>query len=175
MTNFFMKKALSIIFMAVTVAACGTAKRAVTSDIEERNDSLRIEYRERIVLVPDTVFVEIPAQTAERMTGDSLSHLENDYAESNARINPDGSLFHDLKTKPQAKPVPIRKEIHQRDSIERGYRAITKTSVETVEVEKPLTAWQKFRLDGFWALLAAVAGAVLWKFRKPLSSIFLRL
>lgn len=161
--------------MAVTVAACGTAKRAATSDIEEKSDSLRIEYRERIVLVPDTVFVEIPAQTAERTATDSLSHLENDYAESNARINPDGSLFHDLKTKPQAKPVPIQKEIHQKDSIGYRYRTLTKTSVEAVEIEKPLTAWQKFRLDGFWVLFVMLAGVVLWKFRKPLSSIFLRL
>lgn len=161
--------------MAVLVTACGTAKRTAASDIEEKSDSLRIEYRERTVLVPDTVFVEIPAQTAERTGTDSLSHLENDYAESNARINPDGSLFHDLKTKPQAKPIPIRKEIHQRDSVGYRYRTLTKTSVETVEVEKPLTAWQKFRLNGFWVLFAILVGVILWKFRKPLSSFFLRL
>lgn len=170
-----MKRALIVIFTAILLTACGAANRVVTSDIEEKSDSLRIEYRERIVLIPDTVFVEIPAQAAERTSRDSSSHLENGYAESDARINPDGSLFHDLKTKPQAKPVPIRKEIHQRDSIEYRYKTLTKTSVETVEVEKPLTAWQKFRLNGFWALFATVAGIALWKFRKPLLSLFLRL
>lgn len=170
-----MKKVVSLIFISVLLSACGTAKIAAGSSIEEKNDSLRIEYRERIVLVPDTVFIEIPAQTAERTTRDSVSHLENEYASSDARVNKDGTLFHDLKTKPQAKPVPIRKEIHQRDSIERGYRTITKTSVETVEVEKPLTAWQKFRLNGFWALFAVAAGLAAWTFRKPLAALFLRL
>lgn len=92
-----------LLLIALLLTACGTPKKLTTT----QQDSTRIEIRETVIYVPDTVFVEIPAQTAERTTQDSTSHLENDYALSDARINPDGSLYHDLKTKPQEKPVPI--------------------------------------------------------------------
>ena len=152
-----MKHLLYILFIAALLTGCGTTNVATSSDIrEEKNDSVRIEYRERTILVPDTVIVEIPAQTSERTTLDSVSHLENEYAESDAQINQDGSLFHDLKTKPQAKPVPTQKEIQYRDSI--VYRdRIVKVKVketETVEVEKKLSWFQKTQIYGFWTLLA---------------------
>lgn len=38
--------------------------------------------------------------------------------------------------------------------------------VREVKVEKELTAWQKFRLRGFWALLAAIACWIVWKTRR---------
>ncbi len=154
-----MKHLLYITLTAVLLTACASSRKAATSSSDssvQGRDSVRIEYREKTVFVPDTVFIEIPAQTSERTTPDSLSHLENDFAESNARINQDGSLFHDLKTKPQAKPVPTQKEIQYRDSI--VYRdRIVKVRVketETVEVEKKLSWFQKTQIYGFWTLLA---------------------
>ena len=104
-----------------------------------------------MVYVPDTIKVEIPAQTSERTTADSLSFLENDYAESTARVNPDGTLFHDLKTKPQAKPVPIDRPVEYRDSI--VYRDRFRDRTNTVEVERNLTWWEKTRIFGFYGLL----------------------
>lgn len=151
-----MKHLFYILFIAALLTGCGTTKVATSSDIrEEKNDSVRIEYRERTILVPDTVFVEIPAQTAERTTPDSLSRLENDFAESTARINQDGSLYHDLKTKPQTKPVPTNKEIQERDSVRTVCRdrIVERTSTETVEVEKKLSRFQKIQIAGFWTLL----------------------
>lgn len=151
-----MKHLLYILFIAALLTGCATPRKATSTDSKQQRDSVRIEYRERTILVPDTVFVEIPAQTSERTTLDSLSHLENEYAESDAKINQDGSLFHDLKTKPQAKPVPTQKEIQYRDSI--VYRdRIVKVKVketETVEVEKKLSWFQKTQIYGFWTLLA---------------------
>lgn len=41
-----------------------------------------------------------------------------------------------------------------------------------VKVERPLTAWQRFRLRGFWWLLAGLAGLLAWTFRKPLLALF---
>lgn len=169
-----MKHLLYILFIAALLTGCGTTKVATSSDIrEEKNDSVRIEYRERTILVPDTVFVEIPAQTAERTTPDSLSHLENDFAESNARINQDGSLFHDLKTKPQAKPVPTQKEIQYRDSIVYKDRIVKVrvTETKTVEVEKKLNWFQKTQIYGFWALLLLLAII----YRKQIFGAILRL
>lgn len=158
-----MKHLLYIVLTAVLLTACASSRKAATSSSTDSSaqgrDSVRIEYREKTVFVPDTVFVEIPAQTAERTTPDSLSHLENDYAESNARINQDGSLFHDLKTKPQAKPVPTQKEIQYRDSIVYRDRIVKLrvTETKTVEVEKNLSWFQKTQIYGFWALLLLLA------------------
>lgn len=150
-----MKHLLYILFIAALLSGCATPRKITSTDSQQQRDSVRIEYRERTVLVPDTVFIEIPAQIAERTTLDSLSHLENDYAESDARINPDGSLFHDLKTKPQTKPVPTNKEIQERDSVRTVYkdRIVERTITETVEVEKDLTWFQKTQIAGFWTLL----------------------
>lgn len=47
--------------------------------------------------------------------------------------------------------------------------------VREVKVEKELTAWQKFRLDGFWILAAIVGGYLVWKNRRGLLSLFLRI
>lgn len=149
-----MKHLLYIIAVAFLLTGCAATKKTLATDASQL-DSVRIEYRKRTVFVPDTVFVEIPAQTAERTTPDSISHLENDYSESTAKINQDGSLYHDLKTKPQTKPVPVQKEVQQRDSVRVEYRdrTVTETVVETVEVEKKLSWFQKTQIAGFWTLL----------------------
>lgn len=158
-----MKHLPVIILTALLLSACCASRKATSStETSERGrDSLRIEVREKTIFVPDTVFIEIPAQSAERTTPDSLSHLENDFAESNARINQDGTLFHDLRTKPQTKPVPTEKEIQYRDSI--VYRDVYRDRIvkekvrEVVEVEKNLSWFQKTEIGGFWALLLLLA------------------
>lgn len=136
-----------LLLIALLLTACGTPKKLTTT----QQDSTRIEIRETVIYVPDTVFVEIPSQTAERTTQDSTSHLENDYALSDARINPDGSLYHDLKTKPQEKPVPIEKPVERKDSI--IYRTQYIDREVTVEVERELSWWEKTQIYGFWGLV----------------------
>jgi len=42
---------------------------------------------------------------------------------------------------------------------------------KVVKVEKPLSAWQCFRIGAFWWLLLIAAAFALWTFRKPLLSI----
>ena len=44
-----------------------------------------------------------------------------------------------------------------------------------VEVEKPLTAWQKFRLSGFWISSIALLLLLAYIFRKPLLRLLCRL
>lgn len=135
------------------LGACSTTRKLSSQATNER-DSIHIEYRERIVSVPDTVFVEIPAQTAERTTPDSTSHLENDYSESDARINPDGTLFHSLSTKPQMKPVSFKKQIEYRDSI--IYQDRWRTRTKTVVKENKLSWFQKTLIGGCSGLLLFV-------------------
>ncbi len=44
-----------------------------------------------------------------------------------------------------------------------------------IKVEKELTAWQRFRLNGFWILAAIVAAIGFWKFRRPLRHLLMNL
>ena len=47
--------------------------------------------------------------------------------------------------------------------------------IREVKVEKQLTAWQKFKMNGFWILAAIVVGYLVWKTRRGLLSLFLRI
>lgn len=117
------------------------------------NDSTYTETHTRIDYVKDTLWYTIPEHKAESTARDS-SHLENDFAVSDARIMPDGTLHHTLETKPQEKPIEFDKPVESKDSVVYKYK--TRTDIMTVEVEKRLTWWQKFRLEAFWWLLGTL-------------------
>ena len=134
------KLVVFIIILSVLLVGCGHC-RHLSSDTKTGLDSTNTYFRERVIFVPDTVFFEIPRQTAERTTADSTSHLENDYSLSDVRINTDGSLFHALATKPQAKPVPTEQQIVYRDSVVYKTRIVTRT--KTVEREKTVPWYMK--------------------------------
>lgn len=137
------------LFLIFLLGGCASSRRL--SENVHQQDSVQIKVETRIEYVPDTVYIEIPAQTAERETADSTSHLENDYATSDARINPDGTLFHNLKTKPQKKPVEFKKPVERKDSI--IYKTKTVTKVRTVEVSRPLNWWERTQIYGFWFIV----------------------
>lgn len=146
--------------------SCGTSRKLPTATVQKK-DSTYTEVREKTVFLHDTVYFKIPAQKAERTTNDTTSFLENDYAESNARINPDGTLYHDLQTKPQDKPVPTDKEIVYRDSI-----VYKDNYVEVpVLVEKELSWWEQTCIKWFPYLLVVLLLATAWTFRNPLKKI----
>ena len=86
-------------------SSCRTGRQVV---VVEGKDSIRIEERVREIKVTDTLFVEVPMQKESTTVRDSMSHLENDYAISDARINPDGSLSHSLETKHRTDTFPGR-------------------------------------------------------------------
>lgn len=144
--------------LAVCALAVGCCPCRNIESSTSRSDSVRVEYRERVEYVPDTVFLEIPLQSAERTTADSVSHLENEYAVSDARITADGLLFHDLQTKAQAKPIATQREIVTRDSVIYKDRYIN--SREKVQVPRALTAFQRFQMWGFWFLVLVIATGI---------------
>ena len=43
-----------------------------------------------------------------------------------------------------------------------------------VKVEKQLTAWQRFKMRGFWALLAVMACWIVWKNKARILALILR-
>lgn len=121
----------------------------------------------------DTVFITPPAQSAERTTPEKKSHLETDYAESDARINEDGTLTHTLKNKTQPKPVPVK---NSTDTIYVDRNVEVPVPIEVpVEVERELTWWQKTRLNTWGWLVTALALCVGWLSRKPLLTLARRL
>lgn len=161
-----MKRSIFLIMAAVLlVGGCSPGKHLAKT--QQQQDSTRVEVRKEIVYVPDTVYLEIPAQTAERTTRDSTSHLENDYATSDARINSDGTLYHDLRTKPQEKEIPVEVPKERKDSI--IYRNIEVEKI--VPVERELTKWQKTQMRGFWVVLVVL---VVYVFRKPFLALIRR-
>lgn len=155
-----MKYFLLVIFSALCVA-CATTRQAAPAE------HLRTETRVETVFETDTIQVEIPQIVEKIITKDTISILENDYAISEACVS-EGLLSHSLETKPVQHPVEIQKEIVYRDSIVFCDRTI----VETVEVEKPLTGWQNFKMKtgGFalGLLVIAIVFLVLY-IVKPLN------
>lgn len=144
-----MKHLPLLLLLTFIIGGCDSSRRL--SENVHQQDSVDVRVETRIEYVPDTVFIEIPAQTSERETADSTSHLENDYATSDARINPDGTLYHNLKTKPQKKPVEFEKPVERKDSVIYKTKTVTKTKIE--KVPRDLTWWQKTQIYGFWVIL----------------------
>jgi len=129
-----------------------------------------IDTHDSIHYVHDTLFFDVPVQTAQIVTKDSASVLENDWAISQVAINKDGTLSHKLESKPQSVPVPFEKPVETKTQVIYRNREVK----VPVPVEKQLTPWEKFRLDAFWWLLgASVVGAGV-VFRKPLFALVRR-
>ena len=127
-------------------SSCRTGRQVV---VVEGKDSIRIEERVREIKVTDTLFVEVPMQKESTTVRDSMSHLENDYAISDARINPDGSLSHSLETKHRTDTLSREVGVQVRDSIVYREKVVPKI----VPVEKGLSDWQKIQIRGFWIFL----------------------
>lgn len=170
-----------LVSMLFIVSGCCTQRRAVeqnTTVIQQKDSSNTVVRVDKVIEYQiDTVYIKIPAQMAERTTQDSISHLENDYATSDARINSDGTLFHNLNTKPQKKPIEYQKPIERNDSVRTEYKTKTKyiTLIDKKEVEKELTWWQHTCIKWFpWCLILLII-AIGYVFRKPILKITKRL
>ena len=134
-----MKYYLPLLFLALA-SACSTVRPLPTTD------STKVEVRTETVIEKDTVYVELPRVVERVAVQDTTSHLENEFALSDARISA-GVLKHSLETKPVKMPAVVDKQIVYRDSIVFRDRVQT----VTVEVEKKMTGWQqaKLRVGGF--------------------------
>lgn len=128
------------LLLLLLASACSTVRQLPSTD------STKMEVRTETVIEKDTVFVELPRVVERVAVQDTTSHLENEFALSDARIS-GGVLKHSLETKPVKMPAVVDKQIVYRDSIVFRDRVQT----QTVEVEKKLTGWQqaKLRVGGF--------------------------
>lgn len=159
----FLSGLVAFELLALLVTSCGSSRHAVTSI--ETHDSTKVEVRTERIEHIDTIYVELPRQVERIVTQDTTSRLENDYAVSEARIEA-GMLYHTLETRATMIPILSKSTIEKKDSVTTNSKS--EVEKEKVYIEKELTAWQKFRLRGFWVLAAMVGGYVLWKYRKHL-------
>lgn len=161
---------LSVVFLTTGCKTHKTAQEQLPIVPIETNTDTKIVHIETI----DTVFIEIPAQSAERTTPGKESHLETDYAESDARINEDGTLTHTLHNKPTKQPVPVKNStdtIYVDEFIEKP----VPVEIPKIEVERELTSWQKTRLNTWGWLATALVLCIGWVCRKPLITLARRL
>ena len=135
-------KNTSLILLSAVCVACATSRQATPSE------KILVETRIETVYKTDTIYLEIPKIVEKIVTADTVSVLENEYAKSEASVS-EGLLAHSLETKPVKQPVEVQTQVVYRDSV------IVKDNVivQTVEVEKPLSGWQSFKMAmGGWML-----------------------
>lgn len=162
-----MRPAMIILVLAIIgLTGCSAPRTLIQSS---RTDSVRtdrkVEIRTRIEYVP--VFVQIPDQRESAIIEQSdTSHLETQYAASDAFIRPDGMLYHDLRNKPQEKHVNVPVEVTDTSTT----RTIDRQQREQIEVPvpMPLSWWQRlWQTSGkiAWGLLAGAIIALIFRKR----------
>ena len=153
---------VSVLVLSVLVGcllySCGSSSPKVIEKIVEKE--VVTEH-----IVHDTATVEIPVEVEKIVTRDTVSHLENTYAKSDASVS-GGFLSHSLESIPQFIKVPVAVTVHDTTYIKE------ETQVETEYVEKELNWWQKFRLDAFLWLVVIILVLLAWTFRKYLLKLF---
>ncbi len=140
-----MSRVVILLLGLLCTMGCATPRHLTTAN----SDSLRVEVVRREVVVHDTVLISLPAVEERQTVRCDTSLLVNDYARSEARIMPDGELFHSLASLPKPIVHPVSMAVELRDSIVYRERLVR----EVVEVERELTAWQQFSIYGFYLLL----------------------
>ena len=159
---------ISVVLLLLAVVLLLSACRSQRDIV---HDVTYVETHDSIGYIHDTLYFDVPAQSSEVVTRDSVSQLENDYAVSIVSLNKDGSLSHKLNAKPQSVPVPYERPVQTKTQVIYKDKRIE----VPVPVEKKLTAWEQFRLRSFWVLLAVALAALVWVFRKPMFTMIRRL
>ena len=148
--------------VGLALVGCCPCKHLTTGT----TDSTRVEIRERIVKVRDTVVVELPAERVEVITPDTTSTVQTSLATSTATVS-GGVLTHSIENKQGSIRKPTEARVEVRDSI--IYR--NRQTTEIVEVERELTWWQQAQIKGFRVLALIALALVVWKFRRPLMAL----
>ena len=144
-------KASTLLLFTLCLTACGVARPVLKSD------NTKVEVKTVVKTVTDTAYIELPVIVEKVATLDTASVLENKYAKSEASVSA-GVLHHSLATKPVREPVEVQIREIVRDSL--VYRDRVQTL--TVEVEKKLTWWHRFRLSLGNFFFALIVIAILY-------------
>lgn len=162
------------LFLCLVFGGCCSCRTIANETNTNEKDSVKVEVRTETVYVKDSVKIYIEKEKEAVVVRDS-SHLENDYAKSDARINPDGTLFHSLETKPQEKSVEFDKPIVKKDSIATRTIRKTITKTKTKEVQRDYTWWDKTRFYIAYVFLAWIAVWLIRKYKGSIISLVARI
>lgn len=162
-----MRKFLVILVSLVMLLGCKTIKSSV-NEKTDTSDSVRIEYKERIVKVPVYVEVEVPVEKVSTQTKDSTSHLETSFAISDASlIWIDGVAFlrHSLENKAQKIQKKDSVPVTEKEKIIWKTRRVTYNKTEIRE--KQLAWWQKGLMwTGGISILVLLFITLAWLVKK---------
>lgn len=155
---------IAVLLLALLAACSPKVVESVRTEYEVR-DSIIVQVHER--LVRDTVTFEIPKIVEKVVVPHTEpSHLENEFAESDAYIDTLGFLHHSLETKQQQLKGEVQVSVADTSTFHLSKEKFT--GIKKVTIEKPLTLWQRVRLFGFYILLLALPIAANWKQVWPL-------
>lgn len=146
-----------ILILALWVfGACAPARLAT----ETQRDSTIVEIRDSVFLRDTIIQVAIPAEADKAILPDTdTSRLQTSLAESEAFVK-DGRLHHTLRNRSE-KLQPVRVQYVDRAHTEKTASLAQRQTIETVEVDRPITPWQRLRLRiGDAVLILAGAWAV---------------
>lgn len=156
-----------ILFLLPVVIGCGVCKHKPTHSETHIKDSTVVHIKDSLVVRDSVVYVQVPVEQSQNILPTFLpSHLETSVAESDAFVDSLG-LHHTLKNKEAELQVhvPVTEHYHENTSLNSSESSTVQTA--TVEVEKELSWWQKFRLKAFWILLA-VSGVFVYSIIKKI-------
>lgn len=150
-----------IIFLAFCITGCGPA-RIIT---ETQKDSVIVRIRDSVFIRDTAVMAPIPAESGTNALQDTdTSYLQTSLAESRAFVS-DGILHHTLRNRHE-QLLPVTVQYVDRARFEKSEALAQRETIQTVEVEKDLNWWQRFRLAlGDAALILAAAWAI-WTLTK---------
>lgn len=138
------------------IASCGPAK--VIQDYQR--DSVMTIIKDTTIIRDSIIYVQIEAEKETAILPDiDTSRLSTRYAESEAYVSK-GQLYHSLRNKSEALiPVEVKlpKVFHMETS------TMIREKIETVEVEKQLSKWQRFIQALGYGLLVSI---LIWIARK---------
>ena len=165
-------KYLIIIIVCLLSAACHSYKTATEPVVLREAGEIRVLTKTVTEIDTVIVYVDIPSQSVEHVTMDSTSHVETDIAESDAWLNADGSLGHNIRNKPQkiGQEAYVPKTTIDNGSKEETVKEVPVIVPEPYPVEKSLSAWQTLKIGAFWPLLTLVLASAVWIFWKPIKS-----
>lgn len=145
-----MRRALICAFAAL-LTGCAAQRAAV----DHQRDSVAVIVRDSVIYRDSVVLVEIPKESDKDVVMRSdTSRLETSVAESEAWVTA-GKLHHTLRNKDEAF-IPVTIKLPERLHYEQKERLVYNCIVETIEVRKPLSWWERFvQSVGTIAIIAA--------------------
>lgn len=167
----FFSMLLALFIMLVVLAVVGGCSPKVVTQIVEKE---KVVYRDSTIWRDTIIRYPIPLEKDQAIVhvGDT-SHRETSLAFSDAWVGLDGMLYHSIENKRGSLYLPI--SIPKRIIMDKATSNKAEIITRTVEVEKPLTWWQRLRIGAFWWLLGGLAAALGWIFKEPLKNIICKL